>query len=178
MSIYPSAVGSNLYDVDGTTAKHTVGDVYQFHTDQGVVLARYMRNDQGASVPAGLVVNYGSSNGGFATDAVGDTMQYQQIAGVVCASATTGGHAWVAFRGPVTNAAQAVTMALSAATRMQWVDANGRFSTFTSTIGGGTVAASATARDYQNRAIGMLSASSTTGDSGTASNTPVFILWR
>lgn len=179
MSIYPPAAGGpqGLYD-SSTTAEAVLGMEAAFTTDAGVVYARYCQNKQGASIPAGLVVNYGSSYGGFATDAVGDTANVNNIAGVVCASCATDGFAWVAFRGPVTNAALAATYALSASTRALSVDANARFATMVSSLLAGTSAASATARDAQQRKLGMMSNTTTTVDSGTDSNGTVFILWR
>jgi len=179
MSLYPVPVTGTqgLYDVSAS-ATARLGVEAAFDRSQGLVYARYMQNKAGASVPAGLVVNFGSSHGGFATDAVADTGHYNQIAGVVCASCATDGHAWVAFRGPVTNAALAATYALSASTRMLSIDANARLATMVSTVGGGTVASLAGGRDQQKRALGNLSATTTTVDSGTASNGTVFVLWR
>lgn len=168
MSQYPAAAAQGLYNAS-TDELDRLGAEYAFVQDDGVVWARYLQNKQGASVAAGQVVNFGSIPGSFATDAVGDTVQFQQIAGVVLASCTTDGYAWVAFRGPVTNAQLAATYASSASTRMLSVDANGRFATVVST---------ATTADVMERALGLLSNTTATVDSGTGSDGKVILYWR
>jgi hypothetical protein len=169
MSIYPVQVTkADLYTAH-TDRRYPLGAIGTLKVDEGHVYARYMQNKIGASKAAGHWVNYGSSWGVFESDAVGDTHHNKHIAGVMCASATTDGYAWVAFQGPVTNAQLAATLASSASTRGLTIDANGRLATGASTL---------TNQVTNARSLAILSDTAATVDSGDSSDGTVMILWR
>jgi hypothetical protein len=103
---FPTAAVQQAIDATSTSALYSVGTQTVFSTDEGFVHAVYCKNANAASLAAGFVVAHAWDNDGgpFAMNVIG----------VLLASVTTGGFAWVAFRGPVTNALLAENVASNA----------------------------------------------------------------
>jgi hypothetical protein len=102
MSAYPAAAGQGLYDASATP-KHEPGSVHVFADSVGdPIWARYMTNGYTVSIPAGLQVAHGDTYGEFITVFVSNGNP-AGIAGGLAASCTSGGGAWVVFKGRMTN---------------------------------------------------------------------------
>lgn len=125
MSHYPTpAAGQGLYEVS-STRKAKLGTVATFQTDDGIVEARYMQNQAGATLPAGGLVSYeptgqGKIGGAFATNT---PMNF--LAGGLAASMASGTnqYGWVIYKGPQTNVSASASTASSAGQRVVFAKA-------------------------------------------------------
>lgn len=106
-----------LYTAD-TTRNHRPGTVGKFVDSDGRhILARYCKNDAGATLAAGLAVagagRPGEIGGSFATNT-----PIQLLLGGLCASLATNAYGWVIFQGLQTNASASASTASSAGDRV------------------------------------------------------------
>lgn len=114
---WPAAVKQGLYETS-TTKFHDLMTEFAFTdpTDSAPVVARYMKNNSGATVAAGKVVAHGQVYGEFVT-AFSTAQNAMWVAGGLAASCDSTGYAWVIFKGRQTNASAGTTYASSASSR-------------------------------------------------------------
>lgn len=174
MSLYPLPAGlaeSEIYTSrTETTPQYALGSICQVNTDNGVMLAQYVRNAGTASIAAGVGLEF---NGAHKVVVVaGAVVNANLIVGGAAASfanSTAGGYGWAIIGGPQTNAWMGATLASSAAPRALACSSGGGILT--------TVASTSTLRVHA-----MLRANASTVATGTAgaatSGAIVDWLWR
>jgi hypothetical protein len=127
--MYPSAIPQPLYEASDVK-RLPLGTVAKFHDSSGnPILARYMSNDAGATLPAGGVVARGGHHGHIGGAAATNTPPAFIARGLAASLASvTGGNGvfgWVIFDGLQTNASASASAASSAADRaLAWQAAN------------------------------------------------------
>lgn len=114
--MYPAVSPQGLYETS-TTKKMELGTEMAFrNTDGTLTLARYVKNDAGTTLAAGLVVAWAGAAGEIG-GAVATNTPPQLVAGGLAASVADGGYAWVIYRGKQTNASASASTASSAGDR-------------------------------------------------------------
>jgi hypothetical protein len=116
---YPIPVAAEeLYGPTGTTKRHEIGGVGEFRDSNGYpIFARYMLNDSGASIAAGVAVLHGGRPGEIAGANVANSSPVWMVAGGLAASVASNGYGWVIFWGQQTNASVATSLASSSGDR-------------------------------------------------------------
>jgi len=183
MSHYPAAVPQDLYE-SSTSQLLPLGTEFVFQKTTGPVWARYLSFGQTVSHLGGIVVNFAGA-GGYNTDHIANIastniIPINSIAGIVCASLTTGGgYCWVAYRGAITQANFAASSASASVTVLCSANAVGRLITMISTYPFSVTTDMTNALIGVNGCVGYRRSSSTSYAATTPNTGAIFeVCWR